>query len=238
IGNFNPQDLSSAAWAFATLGAPAPQLFEAIAHESELRIGRFKPKELANTVWAFATLDVPAPQLFDAIARESEQHIGNFKTQGLANTAWAFATLGAPAPQLFEAIARESEQRVGSFNPRDLVTTAQWQITSPRIHADGATPRQSAGAASGEGGDAPIELPDDDVAARAREAVRAAMAKYAGIVIEVDGPTHYDDERRLRPASEMIRRHLRLAGWAVLGVPYWEWNVLNGQARKAYLAKL
>jgi hypothetical protein len=37
----------------------------------------------------------------------------------------------------------------------------------------------------------------------------------------------------------MIRRHLALAGWAVLAVPYWEWNALTGQARKAeYLAEL
>jgi hypothetical protein len=37
----------------------------------------------------------------------------------------------------------------------------------------------------------------------------------------------------------MIRRHLALAGWAVLGVPYWEWAALKGQARKAeYLAEL
>ncbi|KAJ1631615.1 hypothetical protein T492DRAFT_1115070 [Pavlovales sp. CCMP2436] len=105
--------------------------------------------------------------------------------------------------------------------------------------ADGAAPRQSAGAASGEGGDAPAKLLDDEVAIRAREALRAAMASHAGIVIEVDGPSHYDDERRLLPASEMIRRHLRLAGWAVLGVPYWEWYALKGQVRKAaYLAEL
>jgi len=79
---------------------------------------------------------------------------------------------------------------------------------------------------------------DADGAALAR---RAATAKYAGIVIEVDGPSHYNDERRLRPASEMIRRHLALAGWAVLSVPYWEWDALKskGKARKAeYLTKL
>jgi len=108
------------------------------------------------------------------------------------------------------------------------------------LRADGAASRQSAasGAASGEGGDVTAELLDDEVATRAREAVRAATAKYAGIVIEVDGPTHYDDERRLRPASEMIRRHLALAGWGVLDVPYWEWDALKGPARKAYLANL
>ncbi|KAJ1639600.1 hypothetical protein T492DRAFT_936339 [Pavlovales sp. CCMP2436] len=59
------------------------------------------------------------------------------------------------------------------------------------------------------------------------------MADYAGIVIEVDGPSHYDDERWLRPASEMA-----LAGWAVLALPYWEWNAVEGLARKEYLAEL
>jgi len=76
---------------------------------------------------------------------------------------------------------------------------------------------------------------DADGAALAR---RAATAKYAGIVIEVDGPSHYNDERRLRPASEMIRRHLALAGLAVLTVPYWERDALKGQARTAYLQEL
>ncbi|KAJ1631593.1 hypothetical protein T492DRAFT_839036 [Pavlovales sp. CCMP2436] len=105
--------------------------------------------------------------------------------------------------------------------------------------ADGAASRQPAGAASGEGGDAPAELLDNEAAARAREALRAATAKYEGIVLKVDGPSHYDDERRLLSASEMIGRHLRLAGWAVLGVLYWEWYALKGQIRKAaYLAEL
>ncbi|KAJ1631618.1 hypothetical protein T492DRAFT_51337 [Pavlovales sp. CCMP2436] len=104
---------------------------------------------------------------------------------------------------------------------------------------DGAAPHQPAGAASGEGGDAPAELLDDEAASRAREALRVAMASHAGIVLEVDGPSHYDDERRLLPALKMIRRHLRLAGWAVLGVPYWGWYALNGHAQKAaYLVNL
>ncbi|KAJ1627672.1 hypothetical protein T492DRAFT_876396 [Pavlovales sp. CCMP2436] len=109
---------------------------------------------------------------------------------------------------------------------------------APRRPA-GAASGEGGGAASGEGGDAPAELLDDEAAARAREKLRAAIASHAGIVLEVDGPTHYDDERRLRPASEMIWRLLRLAGWAVLGVPYWEWDALKGNAQKAaYLAKL
>jgi len=53
LGEFNAQDLANTAWAFATLGMPDPQLFDAIARKSEQRIGSFKPQELANTAWAF-----------------------------------------------------------------------------------------------------------------------------------------------------------------------------------------
>jgi len=82
-------------------------------------------------------------------------------------------------------------------------------------------------------------LLDDKVAARAREAVRAATVTYGGLVIEVDGPSHYDAARRLLPATELIRRHLALVGCAVVAVPYWEWDVLKGHAQKAaYLAEL
>jgi hypothetical protein len=39
----------AATWAFATLGTPAPQLFDVIARESEQRIGCVNPHDLANT---------------------------------------------------------------------------------------------------------------------------------------------------------------------------------------------
>jgi len=82
-------------------------------------------------------------------------------------------------------------------------------------------------------------LLDDKVAARAREAVRAATVTYGGLVIEVDGPSHYDAARRLLPATELIRRHLALVGCAVVAVPHWEWRALEDHAEKAaYLAEL
>ncbi|KAJ1625800.1 hypothetical protein T492DRAFT_597322, partial [Pavlovales sp. CCMP2436] len=303
VGSLEAQGLANTAWAFAPLGIPAPRLFDVIARESEQRISTFEAQGLANTAWAFATLGTPTPRLFEVIARESEQRVGSFEAQGLANTAWAFATLGVPAPQLFKAIARESEQRIGSFNPQNLANTA-WSFAIVGTGDRGALVKAVTARATEIGSAAfthegrcqlhqfclgvelkacapaellaPIELRDacrqamagaktpyssklhKDVSneptrmgiAHANDlymprlgyhAVRAATAKYAGIVIEVDGPTHYDDERRLRPALEMIRRHLTLAGWAVLGVPYWEWNEpkAKGQVRKRkYLAKL
>ncbi|KAJ1638648.1 hypothetical protein T492DRAFT_575835, partial [Pavlovales sp. CCMP2436] len=286
IGCFIPQNLARA---FATLGTSAPQLFDAIACESEQRIGIFNPQELANTAWAFATLGTPASQLFNAIAARSEQRIGSFNPHGLANTAWAFATLGTPAPQLFDAIVRESEQRIGSFNAQNLANTA-WAFAAVDVARRdalvkavnacaveiGGTAFSSKdrmqlhqfflsveldlfppaellapanmwlaclGALAGESPASSSKLHLDVSAELARmgiahknelsvaqlgyRAVRTATADRAGIAIEVDGPTHYLDERRLRPASEMIQRHLALAGWAVLAVPYWEWDALK-----------
>ncbi|KAJ1638643.1 hypothetical protein T492DRAFT_585686, partial [Pavlovales sp. CCMP2436] len=261
IGSFNPQGLANMAWAFATLGTPAPQLFNAIARESEQRIGSFNAQNLANTAWAFATLGMPAsaPQLFDAIARESEQRFGSFNAQNLANLAWAFATLGTPLPQLFDAIARESEQRIGSFNAQNLASIA-WAFAALGVARRDALVKAVNARAAEIGGTAfsskdrmqlhqfflsvelelcpPAELlapANMRLACLGRSLVRVQRPRIA---IEVDGPTHYLDERWLRPASEMIRRHLALAGWAVLAVPYWEWDALKGRAKAEYLAAL
>ncbi|KAJ1624395.1 hypothetical protein T492DRAFT_577116, partial [Pavlovales sp. CCMP2436] len=301
IGNFKPQELVNTAWAFATLGTPVPQLFDAIARESKQRIGSFKPQELVNTAWAFATLGVRAPQLFDAIARASKKRIGNLKPQGLANTAWAFATVSVRAPELFKAIAHASEQRIGNFNAQELANTA-WAFAIVDTADRGAfvkvlsarAAEMGLAAFNGEqrrhlhqfflsvelGANPPTELL---APIGLREACRQAMVEKkvhssklarssklhddvsneltrmgiahvknvcvpylgyyvdlailpevgattfecAGIAIEVNGPSQYDDERRLRPASEIIRRHLALAGWVVLGVPYWEWDALK-----------
>ncbi|KAJ1627675.1 hypothetical protein T492DRAFT_595559, partial [Pavlovales sp. CCMP2436] len=292
---------ANTAWAFATLGTPAPQLFEAIARESEQCLGSFKPQGLVNTAWAASSASAASSRkLFEAIARESEQRISSFNPQELANTAWAFATLCAPLLLLlFEAIARESEQHIGSFEPQNLANTA-WAFAIVGTADRGALVKVHSARAAEMGlaafiGEqwrqlhqyflgveleaclpaellAPIGLRDacrqamadekparssklhEDVsnvltrigiahanelcvATRAREALRAAIASHVGIVLEVDCPSHYDDERRLLSALEMIRRHLWLPGWAVLGVPYWEWYALKGHAQKAaYLA--
>ncbi|KAJ1632549.1 hypothetical protein T492DRAFT_838312 [Pavlovales sp. CCMP2436] len=115
------------------------------------------------------------------------------------------------------------------------------KLCLPRLgyHVDIAiSPIATASMPSTAAGGGTLDQPLDEVAARARKAVCVATAEYMGIVIEVDGPSHYDDEWRLRPVSEMIRRHLALAGWAVLTVPYWEWDALKGQARTAYFQEL
>ena len=63
------------------------------------------------------------------------------------------------------------------------------------------------------------------------------MILYGGreVAVEVDGPSHFFG-RTPTGATALKRRQLRAAGWALLPVPYWEWNALaDAKAKEAYL---
>ena len=52
-----------------------------------------------------------------------------------------------------------------------------------------------------------------------------AVVDFEGreVAVEVDGPSHFVG-REPSGATALKRRQLRAAGWALLSVPYWEWN--------------
>ena len=64
-----------------------------------------------------------------------------------------------------------------------------------------------------------------------------AVVSHSGreVAVEVDGPSHFVG-RTPTGATALKRRQLRAAGWALLSVPYWEWNAL-GQALGSKTAK-
>ena len=125
VREFNPQELSNTAWAFATAKHPTPAaLLDAIAVEATGRVREFSDQGLANTAWAFATAGHAAPALLDAIAAEAAGRVREFKSQELSNTAWAYATTGHWAPELLDVIAAEAAGRVREFTPQALSNTA------------------------------------------------------------------------------------------------------------------
>ncbi|KAG8465191.1 hypothetical protein KFE25_012554 [Diacronema lutheri] len=77
-------------------------------------------------------------------------------------------------------------------------------------------------------------------AVRTRTAVSRATTVCKGLVIEVNGPSHYDLVRKLRPESRLKCTHLALDGWAVLELPWWEWAAVHGgtQKKAVYLTSL
>ena len=55
------------------------------------------------------------------------------------------------------------------------------------------------------------------------------------VAVEIDGPAHFFGQVPTG-ATVLKRRQLRAAGWPLLPVPYWEWNVLaDADAKEAYL---
>ncbi|KAJ8604984.1 hypothetical protein CTAYLR_006906 [Chrysophaeum taylorii] len=136
VREFDAQALANTAWAFATAGVEARQLFVAIAGEANSRLGEFNPQDLANAARAFATagIEEEAPQLFAAIAGAANSRLREFNSQDLANTAWAFATAGIEASQLFAAIAGATTSRLSKFNAQVLNNTA-WAFAKAGVEA-------------------------------------------------------------------------------------------------------
>ena len=69
MGDFNEQELSNTAWAFATVRQKDVPLFAAVATAAQQDMGDFNPQTLANTAWAFATSGQSDAQMFPALVR-------------------------------------------------------------------------------------------------------------------------------------------------------------------------
>jgi hypothetical protein len=132
LASMNSQELSNTAWAFATAGHRAPDLFDALAEVAEAQIDAFNPQELSNLCWAFATVEHDAPALYDAVAAASDPLQMN--AQNIANTCWAFATAKHPAPVLFDALAETASARVLELAPQHLANMA-WAYTTSQHEA-------------------------------------------------------------------------------------------------------
>eukprot|EP00899_Mesostigma_viride_P009684 jgi/Mesvir1/18717/Mv16420-RA.1 len=143
LAEFNGQDLANITWAFATVGADAPELFEAVAGEVERRQGAtgslsfLQPQHLAMLVWSFATAKYPAAALFHVVQAEiALRGMSALEAQGLAMLVWAFASagLGAECGRLFADVDRElsvrSPKGFASFLPQEVaMVTWSYAVT-------------------------------------------------------------------------------------------------------------
>ena len=67
VWEFNAQDLSNTAWAFATLAVKDSEPMEAVRPRTMCKIWEFNPQVVANTAWAFATFAVKDYELLEAV---------------------------------------------------------------------------------------------------------------------------------------------------------------------------
>ena len=180
--------------------------------------------------------------------------------QELANLAWAFAAANHPAPVLFDgdAFVALCERTLPPAPVPVLTQFHQWQLWViergerwPQLPPELAR-RCHAAFCADEG--RPSQLQRDVVESlrflqlgapvQLKQEVRTpqgysvdAVVLYGGreVAVEVDGPSHFFGQIPTG-ATALKRRQLRAAGWALLPVPYWEWNALaDANAKEAYL---
>jgi hypothetical protein len=156
LSSFTPQALSNIVWAFATVEALHPQLFEKVANHivSARDLSSFQPQNLSNIVWAYATAEASHPQLLDTVANHivSSRDLASFTPQALSNIVWAFATAELSHPQLLNTVAKliVSSRDLASFIPQNLSNIVWAYATAELSHpvlfskvADSAIQRQS-----------------------------------------------------------------------------------------------
>jgi len=226
-------------------------LWDAAAARGEQTLAEFNPQNFANTAWAYATAGHAAPALLDALAAEAAGRVREFTPQELSNTAWAYAAADRPAPALFgghDFVQRCAAER--GFLPQHLTQLHQWQLWQeergtawPPLPSELAQRCRDAfcqeeGAPSRLQRDVAASLCALGLALREEERTPQgysldAVVSHGGreVAVEVDGPSHFCG-RTPTGATALKRRQLRGAGWALLPVPYWEWDALGSQAAK------
>jgi len=247
---FNPENLSTAARAFAMAGLAAPALFDAIGDEAVQQVRGFTTRNLSHTACAFATAGHAAPALFDAIGKVSARRIRDFTPRYLADMAWAFAVLDHPPAQspLFDRpFARRCEALALDFRPGAFCQLHQWRLwyAGERKFSD-ALPqplflaRCSAAfrAAKTQPTDLQRQVAEAVVAlgVQVQEHKLLATGYRLGLVVdigaedlvavEVDGPANFVG-REPTGATRLKRRQLSHFGWRLASVPYWEWEKLS-----------
>jgi hypothetical protein len=224
VRNFKPQNLANAAWSYATLQHGAPALFDAIAAEAAQRWRDFAPQETSNLAWAYAAADHSSCEVLfgsAAFVAHCDATQAAFMHVSLAQLhQWQLwlEERGATWPRLPLPLAERCHAA--------FVSRAQGEPSNLQRHvvralkALGLDPKEEVLTPQGYSLDAVVRISGCEVA------------------IEVDGPFHFVGRDHwvgslagvppvgvhLTGSTALKRRQLRAAGWALVSLPYWEWN--------------
>ena len=140
FNEFNAQDISNLAWAYATMKIQNRSLFEAMGDfvSNMYDLKSFKPQELANIVWAYATANEKHPDLFRIVGDniDSMLDLNPFDPQALSNIVWAYATANEKHPGLFRKIGDNivSLKDLKPFDPQALSNIVWAYATADEKH--------------------------------------------------------------------------------------------------------
>ena len=132
--HMEPQNVSNAIWAFATLGWEPGAEARAALEAAVERVGaRMNPQNAANAAWSFATLGwEPGAEaraaLEAAVVRVAPDP--DVKPQAVSNVTWAFATLGWEPGAEVRAALEIAVVRVGPDMTPQETANAAWSFAT------------------------------------------------------------------------------------------------------------
>jgi len=239
--DFKPQEVANTLWAFATMGVKADKrLLEALSHRATASAADFKPQEVENTLWAFCLLQ---PSLLPGLC-------GTLLSGGRELGEMASCQLH----QVF--VTMQLKEELWSKVPPNVRTVhseiggdckQQFQQRQPMVSG---FQREVSAAVRSMGLELIEEAVDEessyslDILLRkdAADAPSYALEAKSGWAVEVNGPSHYvqnlKGESRPNGSTLLKQRHLEGLGYALISIPYWEWDQIRGkEERVRYLAK-
>jgi hypothetical protein len=228
----------------------------------------FNSQEVANTLNALSKYDHYDKAVFDVLCGEVLSKARDFKSQEVANTLHALCTLAHFDRVSFSLLfGSVSEQEVHSWGDEGLSQLSQvklclsleraaWGLSLPPAVDKAAGTSWQHCVSRAESSRLHLEVSEAlgrlGVLHR-NEAIVGGLSVDilledgggAGVVVEVDGPSHYckgsghSNPRELGP-TRFKRRLLQLQGWRVHNLPHFEWRALRGnrQAQQDYLSAM
>jgi hypothetical protein len=245
-----PQELANTAWACGQLGYSSKQLPGALMQQvvrllpSRGGVGSFTAQNLCNLCWSAAVLDVQqcvplvlqlagaASQVWGGVVDKDLQQLSQMHFLWLLDSG-----LPAPGQGLSGVLSQQQlEQCRGSWE-QDLAAETALSKTSDFQRGVFAAAQQL-----------PADLWQEPPALEQVTAdgvfsidIAATTAAGVRVAIEADGPSHFiRPGNTLEGGTKCRNRALAARGYAVLSIPYWEWQQLRGaDSKQQYLlAKL
>ena len=248
-GDFNPQNIANMLWAFATLGIqPDDKLVAELTARAVEVQGDFSTQDIANTLWAVCFLSIRSPDVVSRLVHALELQI-----LSVATTRVLDPQTQRQLHQFFVACNVDEGLRAGV--PANIL--ALRETVGPGFHAAFVEQVTQASRSQQQVSEAlrDMRLLVQDEAECLRSGYSFDMRVYNtsvlgqsiedsrrravdGWVVEFDGPSHFLACRTPTGATLIKQHQLRLLGYTLVSLPYWEWDRLDmgvGKQQKQYL---
>ncbi|KJV76587.1 RAP domain-containing protein [Orientia tsutsugamushi] len=228
IVHFNPQNLANAIWACGRLEIkPSDQFINAWMHHATQTIVRFNPQDLANSIYGIFILNIlynsklRVPQPFiDAVNKNIELFDKN--TEDISQIVKAHYYFGKQGVGILTSQNRQLLEKKLKTNLTPC-STSNLQLNVLEVVKKVLAPHTVKGEHYIKQITSSVDI----------------FIKNQNIVIQVDGPCHFDNNNVPNISTRINTELLKSYGYIVHRIPYWIWDKLRTNTdQEKYICEL